>query len=257
MWHYLKSEFHRHIMALSALGVPMINDKRRKSLPPYVSYRTFRNFIDELQLGMPSRIDRSYWGDRYSGSSGTQLMTALRFLGLVDSNGIPTTRLRQLVSAKGNQRSEILKQIGHSAFDFLSDKSLDPQVATYAQLEESFYNTYQVTGDVARKCVKFFISLQSDAGVPLSPFILKRAKASRSAVSGKRKTGTKMEVRTNRNGAIPPATKTVPEQTSWHEMVLAKFPTFDPAWSDDVKLKWFEAFDTLLKRGSASNAEEI
>jgi hypothetical protein len=32
-------------------------------------------------------------------------------------------------------------------------------------------------------------------------------------------------------------------------MVLEKFPTFDPTWSDDIKLKWFEAFDALLKRG--------
>ena len=126
----------------------MVNDKSQKSLPPYVSYRTFQNFIDVLQLGMPSRIDRSYWGERYSGSTGTQLMTALRFLGLVDSNGIPMTRLKQLVSTRGAQRSEILKQIAYTAFNFLSTRSLDPQVATYAQLEEVFYNTYQVTGEI-------------------------------------------------------------------------------------------------------------
>jgi len=30
--------------------------------------------------------------------------------------------------------------------------------------------------------------------------------------------------------------------------MLAKFPTFDPNWSDEVKLKWFAAFDELLKR---------
>ncbi len=27
-----------------------------------------------------------------------------------------------------------------------------------------------------------------------------------------------------------------------------KFPTFDPTWYDEVKLKWFEAFDKLLNR---------
>ena len=31
-------------------------------------------------------------------------------------------------------------------------------------------------------------------------------------------------------------------------MLLAKFPTFDPNWSDEVKVKWFTAFDELLKR---------
>jgi hypothetical protein len=35
---------------------------------------------------------------------------------------------------------------------------------------------------------------------------------------------------------------------SWDKMLLAKFPTFDPTWTDEVKLKWFEAFDKLLER---------
>jgi len=226
----------------------MVNDKGRKSLPPYVSYRTFRNFVDGLQLGIPARIDRSYWGDRYSGSTGTQLMTALRFLGLIDGNGIPTTRLRQLASAKGAQRSDILKQIAYTSFDFLSERSLDPQVATYAQLEEAFYNTYQVTSDVARKCIKFFVSLESDAGVSLSPFIMKKSKTIR-ADSVRGKTTKKTGARTNRNAAIPLAADQIPAQIAWYEMVLAKFPTFDPTWADDIKLKWFEAFDALLKRG--------
>lgn len=230
----------------------MVSEKDRKSLPPYVSYRTFRNFIDGLQLGIPARIDRSYWGERYSGSSGTQLMTALRFLALIDSSGVPTTRLRQLVSANGAQRADVLKQIGYSAFDFLSERSLDPQVATYAQLEEAFYNSYQVSGDVARKCIKFFISLESDAGVPLSLFITKKSRTM-DANTGKRRAARKAAVGTKQNAVVLPLTDPVPTQSNWYEMVLAKFPAFDPAWSDDVKLKWFEAFDTLLKKGLAVN----
>jgi hypothetical protein len=227
----------------------MVNDRGKKSLPPYVSYRTFRNFIDGLQMGMPARIDRSYWGERLSGSTGTQLMTALRFLGLIDNSGMPTTRLRQLVSSRGQQRSEILKQIAHGAFDFLSERSLDPQIATYSQLEEAFYDKYQVTGDVARKCIKFLISLESDAGVSLSPFITKRSKTAR-ASGGKKGTVKKTVPGTNRHGMLPQANDLVSAQTAWYEMVLAKFPTFDPAWSDEVKLKWFDAFDSLLKRGT-------
>ena len=85
-------------------------------------------------------------------------MTSLRFLGLIDSEGVPTRRLRQLVSAKGVHRSQVLNQISHSAFDFLMEKSIDLQVATYSQLEQAFLNSYQVTGDVTRKCIKFFVS---------------------------------------------------------------------------------------------------
>jgi hypothetical protein len=175
-------------------------------------------------------------------------MTALRFLGLIDGNGIPTTRLRQLVSAKGAQRPEILKQIAYTSFDFLSERILDPQVATYSQLEEAFYNTYQVTGDVARKCIKFFVSLESDAGVPLSTFIMKKSRTIR-ADSIRKRTAKKTSSGTNRNSATPLVADSIPAQITWYEMVLAKFPTFDPTWSDDIKLKWFEAFDALLKRG--------
>lgn len=231
----------------------LVNDRDKKPLPPYVSYRTFLNFIEALHLGIPARIDRSYWGERYSGSNGTQLMTALRFLGLIDTNGVPMMRLRQLVSAKGAQRSQVLSQIANTAFDFLLERSIDPKVATYAQLEEAFFDAYQITSDVARKCIKFFVSLQGDAGVTLSPFIMKRSKTRRaiSSKTGMAKTGTG----TNRNSAKLLKTDQVPPQLTWHEMVLAKFPALDPDWPDEVKMKWFEAFDTLLKRSFTSGME--
>jgi len=227
----------------------------RKSLPPYVSYRTFLSFINGLQEGMPSRIDRSYWGERYSGSTGTQLMTALRFLGLIDSSGVPTARLRQLVSTTGTQRHEVLKQIARGAFYFITERSLNPEVATYAQLEEAFSSTYQMTGDVARKCIKFFISLLSDAGIPLSPYIMKRSKTIRSRTVSKGTT-KKLSARTNKNSLASTSSQLIPAYSTWYDMVLAKFPTFDPTWSDDIKLKWFEAFDLLLKRGQISNTEK-
>lgn len=229
----------------------MDNDTGRKALPPYVSYRTFRNFIDELQVGIPARIDRSYWGERYSGSTGTQLMTALRFLGLINGGSVPTTRLRQLVSAAGAQRSEVLKQIARTAFDFLAERSLDPGVATYAQLEEAFSSTYQMTGDVTRKCIKFLVSLLDDAGVSLSPYIVKKSKTIRSSI-GKKGPTKKTISRTNGNLSASSNSDPIPSQIVWYEMVLAKFPNFDPAWTDEVKLKWFEAFDSLLNRGGIS-----
>jgi hypothetical protein len=35
------------------------------------------------------------------------------------------------------------------------------------------------------------------------------------------------------------------------KLLLDKFPGFDPAWPDEVKIKWFAAFDELLKRTGA------
>ena len=228
----------------------MVKDKGRKRLPPYVSYRTFQNFIDRLQQGIPSRIDRSYWGDRLSGSTGIQLMSALRFLGLIDASGTPTSQLRLLASAKDTQRTEILRQITTEAFSFLLQGSFDLQSSTYAQLEEAFHNTFELTDSVSRKCVKFFVELASAAGVPLSPFIAKRLRSIRSSTGTKpviKKRGTK----TKWNLTVPQDLEEIPSRMSWDKILLTKFPTFDPTWTDEVKLKWFEAFGKLLERGLA------
>jgi len=225
----------------------MLKNNIRKRLPPYVSYRTFLNFVERLQQGgIPSRIDRSYWGDRVSGSTGIQLMAALRFLGLIDANGVPSSRLRQLVSSKDAQRSDILRQISADAFNFLQEGTFDSQTATYAQVEEVFHRTFELTDSVARKCVKFFVALASDAGMPLSPFIIKRVRLTWAGTG----TGTKPVIKrrgnkVKRNLIVPPSLEEIPSEASWDKMLLTKFPTFDPSWSDGVKLGWLEAFDGL------------
>jgi hypothetical protein len=219
----------------------MAADKQR--LPPYVSYRTFQNFLEGLQQGVPARIDRSYWGDRLSGSTGTQLMSALRFLRLIDANNVPTSQLKMLAQASGDQRAEILQQVATEAFSFLMQGTLDLQSSTYAQLQEAFDNTFELTDGVSRKCVKFFVEMATAAGIPLSPFISKRLRTARSS-SGTKTLPKKVDSRANRKAPVPQ--EEIPFQTPWERMLLAKFPTFDPAWTDEVKLKWFEAFDKLL-----------
>jgi len=214
----------------------MVDERGRKRLPPYVSYRTLLNFIERLEREMPARIDRSYWSDRLAGSTGTQLMGALRFLGLVDGDGIPTSQLRLLVSARGEKRSELLRQIATESYNFVLGGSFDFHIATYAQLEEVFHRNFELADDVNRKCIKFFVTLATDAGIPLSTFITKRVRTLSVGAGTKAK---RKSSKPERNLVIP------------HEIVdelTAKFPTFDPNWSDEVKLKWFDAFDKLLTR---------
>lgn len=223
----------------------MVKESGRKRLPPYISYRTFQNFLERLQKGgIPSRIDRSYWSDLLSGSTGTQLMSALRFMGLIDTNDIPTSRLRLLVQAKGAQRAEVLRQITSGAFSFVLQESFDSQSATYAQLEEVFRSTFELTDGVRRKCVKFFVDMSSDAEMPLSSFITKRLRPARGNAGTKvvtKRKGTKPM----RNLKVPLALEKIPTEMSWDKTLLTKFPTFDPSWSDEVKLGWLQAFDGL------------
>jgi hypothetical protein len=232
----------------------LVIDRNKKRSPPYVSYRSFLTLLEELQRGLPARIDRSYWGDKFSGSTGTQLMSALRFLNLVDAGGLPTRNLKELATARGASRTEILRKISQESFSFLMNDSFESETATYAQLEEVFNEVYQVDRDVARKCIKFFIELANDAGIPLSPFITKKSKSSKPAQIVE-KIPKKTMIRTNQNLSIPQNTELVPHPMSWKELLLTKFPSFDPTWPSDVQLKWFEAFDELLKRGFISGNE--
>ncbi|HJX12269.1 MAG TPA: DUF5343 domain-containing protein [Dehalococcoidales bacterium] len=227
----------------------MTTGKGHKHLPPYVSYRTFRNFIDRLQQRMPSRIDRSYWSEMLSGSTGTQLMAALKFLGLIDTNGKPAERLSALVAARGEPRTALLREVVSSAFGFVLNGSLDLESATYSQLEEVFHLTFQLTHDVNRKCVKFFTALAGDAGMTLSPFITRRTRSTTRTGTGSRNAAGNDGLRTKRNAVVPQTAKELPNNAAWNSQLLAKFPSFDPSWSDEVKLKWFAAFDELLKRG--------
>jgi hypothetical protein len=231
----------------------MTTDKSRKHLPPYISYRTFENFIGRLQQQVPARIDRSYWGETLSGSTGTQLMAALRFLNLVDPNGKPTNELKMLAASRGEDRPAALKEITFEAYSFVLHSSLDLQNATYSQLEEVFHDNFQLTPDVCRKCIKFFISMASSAGTSLSPFVTKRVRLAHSVTGTSasknvlRKPGQKVV----RNTSIPFNFDETPANSSlspFQSLLLAKFPAFDPGWNDEIKSKWFSAFDELMKR---------
>ena len=63
--------------------------KTKNKIPPYVSFKTFQTFLEFLSEGMPNRIDRSVWLNKFSGSNGTQIMTAIKFFEVIDINGIP------------------------------------------------------------------------------------------------------------------------------------------------------------------------
>jgi hypothetical protein len=232
----------------------LVIDRNKKRSPPYVSYRSFLTLLEELQRGVPARIDRSYWGDKFSGSTGTQLMSALRFMNLIDANGVPTAHLKDLIVARGSIRSDILKKISHESFNFLGTNSFESEKATYAQLEEVFNDQYQVDRDVARKCIKFFTELANDAGIPLSQFITKKSKSSKVA-NVMEKVPKRSGTRTTQNVPIPQHAELIPRNLSWKELLLSKFPSFDPTWPTDVQIKWFEAFDELLKRGFISTSD--
>ncbi len=148
---------------------------RSVKTPPYTSYRTFKTFIHDLrEHGVPSRVDRSVL-TRFSGVVGTQLMHALRFLGLIEDHGRPTQRLKELVDADGGghwpeKLLELLRQ------EYAPMFAIDLETATPSHFNEAFRKAYPAADAVVQKCVTFFLYAANDAGVKISARVLKGRK---------------------------------------------------------------------------------
>jgi Family of unknown function (DUF5343) len=148
---------------------------RSTGTPPYTSYRTFQTFLQDLaEHGVPSRIDRSVL-TRFSGVVGAQLMHALRFLGLIEDHGRPTQRLKELVNAHGaghwpETLLELLRQ------EYAPMFAIELETATPSHFNGAFKKAFPAADAVVQKCVTFFLYAANDAGVKISPRVLKGRK---------------------------------------------------------------------------------
>jgi Family of unknown function (DUF5343) len=153
----------------------MLERTRSSGTPPYTSYRTFKTFIADLhEHGVPSRIDRSVL-TRFSGIVGTQLMHALRFLGLIEDDGRPTERLKRLVKAHGTSHwpETLLETLGD---EYAPMFAIDLATATPSHFNEAFRRAFPAADAVVQKCVTFFLYAVNDAGVKISGRVLKGRK---------------------------------------------------------------------------------
>lgn len=165
-------------------------EKEARSIPPYVPWRTFENYLDGLKAfgpHLPNVIDRDSMRT-LSGAMQSWLLTALRSLNMIDDDGIPRPRLQQIVHATPDERKPLLKQVIDAEYPFLRDINL--RGATPKQIEAAFETT-GATGDTVRKCIAFFIGIAKAADIPLSSLIVKarrQTKPSNGATKTKKST---------------------------------------------------------------------
>ena len=200
---------------------------------PYVSYRTFRNFLELLKEGLPSRIDRSVWGPRYSGTTGQQLMTALKSLHLISDSGVPTQKLEELVSSTGTQRQLKIKDI--LEFKYSDIFQIDLLRATRSQFNEAF-RLVGINDGMLNKCQLFFIQACQDAGIELSTYILARRHGLSTPKKSEKNTSIKM--------SSSPKTKLNTNELIISK-ILEKYPDFDPNWKPEVQKSWMEGMIKL------------
>lgn len=220
----------------------MPEDKRKKltegGCPPYVAYSQWQKFLDGLASFFPSRIDANYFKDaRISGSNRSMLKGTVLFLGLVSDNGTPKEDLRQLVNATAEARPKILEGIVRRAYAPLF-ANLDLAHSSRGQIRE-YFDSEGVKGDIGRKCLSFLRAMAADAHIELSP---RMDRTGRGRKVDKPRVGDMARHRDLR---------TEPRDTAWVTALVDKFPSFDPQWPLELKLKWFEDFNTLSQLDKA------
>lgn len=150
-----------------------MNTESKKQPPAYVSYATFETFVKQLKgTAVPPVIDRSVLG-KMSGATQSQLLSALRFLKLIDNQDRTTEVLNDLVDAytEDGDRTEwkgALKTVILSAYARIID-DLSIESATARQLQKQFKDAGGVDGAMAERSIRFFIKALKEAGIPHSP----------------------------------------------------------------------------------------
>lgn len=158
------------------------NSKSTELSPPYVSWATFLGLVEKMeQEGPPPKIDRSYLVGM-SGGYQTQVMTALRSLGLIDSEGVVQPRLARMATHP-EERKEIVRQVFEERYP--DAVRLGMERATQGQLENGFRDK-GLSADPMRKAIGFYLNGADYAGITLSPYFKKRKQG---VPSGPRKRG--------------------------------------------------------------------
>jgi Family of unknown function (DUF5343) len=151
----------------------------------YVGWSTFKNAIDTLAEAMPNRIDRTVFPGLAGGVQG-QLLTGLKFLGLVAEDGKPTPALLALAVRDQAERKKQIDKILRASYPELF--TLDLTKTTPGELREKMGESYGVSGATLDRALRFFITAAENAGIALSAHVSKVKAANGPASQRRRRT---------------------------------------------------------------------
>lgn len=174
----------------------MAKNDASKSPPPYVSFSTFASLIESLSTtAVPGKIDRSVM-PKMSGVTKSQTLSALRFLGLIGSDGTVHDRFRALVKVYGTEEwPETLAELISDAYSEVIG-NLDLDTGTSTQLSQVFNRNGGVSGQMLAKAIRFYLKALNEAKLTYSPYF-KPPRAS--APTGQKKTTKKKKTTTVRH----------------------------------------------------------
>lgn len=158
----------------------MAEEAQGKLVPPYLPYKTLLSSLENLGQGIPPRLDRSIWKNQ-PGTVQSQILSAYKFLGLMNESTEPTEVLRFLVEHRASP-TPVMKKLLEDKYKAILDKH-PLSTMTTTMLSSEFEAAFQVDGETKKKCIRFFLQASKANGFVLSKFLLDQTRAS----SGPRK----------------------------------------------------------------------
>jgi len=179
----------------------LTQEEKTKTSPPYVSFVTFQNLIAWLEIEqVPIKFDRSFWGKKFSGSLGVQLMAGLRFLGLLKED-YTQPEFGEIVKAKGEERNKLMAEILKKSYTAVDFSQLPG--ATPSMLKEWFAK-YNLDGSTDRKARSFFINACKAYNITLSNILKKSARNKQASPTQREKKVEKNKPNVENNSTPPP-----------------------------------------------------
>jgi hypothetical protein len=135
---------------------------------------TLENFIGKLKATVvPPVIDSSLTQSMSGGMAGA-LMSALKFLGLIDPAGNVRESLKKLVAAyeTDSWKSALGEVIDRAYAEIVGD--LDVASATPTMLDDKFRKNSKASGQVLDKAVRFYLAALEKMDRPVSPHFKSR-----------------------------------------------------------------------------------
>lgn len=228
--------------------------------PPYASYTSFvKVIVDVTGGGVPTTIDASVLGNR-SGGAKTQILSALRFLGLIDSEGHPTELFGQ-IGAAGDSRAEVLLPLLKRAYTKAVWKELQHGTPDSLKSAIDEMGGGKLGSVVKDRAYRFVVMAAQDCGVEVSTHLIdSRGRVKGTSPKKKRKKKEPSPEKTG-EGAGAPVVQT--GNRSW-DFNLASGRLSRFSWPEDISRDEIESvflqlekLKDLLAAAAPSDEEEV
>ncbi|MFC1944180.1 DUF5343 domain-containing protein [Chloroflexota bacterium] len=236
--------------------VRQYNSNKRELSPPYAPWSEMEKVLKRLRGFRPPCVDIAFLQThRIAPRNERAVINALKFLGIIDADGVPTELLARLKGGDSEYR-ENLAAIVKSAYADLFAR-VDIQDADVQTLR-SYFMTQKVGQSVVPKCTRFLIGIAREADMELSldlnesqpsdrPRALRqespqvkivgRGEQPRRAVRGSHSSNARRGVRDHSTILLEAKLK-----------LVEKLPNFDSSWQPEAIELVFREFQKLADR---------